>query len=63
MGLDQNQRMLKWLENEKIKDKSEIDINKIKFISEIKSLKKTDIFIDPKKLSLWDKIRIMILGT
>jgi hypothetical protein len=62
MDIEQNQRMLNWLEKEKIKDEFELKNNKQKLISDIKKLKKTDIFTTPKELSLWQKIRIMILG-
>jgi hypothetical protein len=57
-----NQRILNWLENEKRKDESEINSYKKKLISEIKDLNKTDLFSEKKKLSLWQKIKVMILG-
>lgn len=60
--LDQSQRMLRWLNNEKIKDSKEILENKSKIIKELKGLSKEDMFPKQPKLSLWDKIKIIILG-
>ena len=58
----ENQKILNWLNKEQKKDKVELEINKKKFIQEIKKLKKEDIIKVPKKPSLWQKIKIMILG-
>lgn len=52
-----NQRILNWLEKEKSKDKIEIESTKKKYIREIKSIKKEDIFPIPKKITLWQKIK------
>jgi hypothetical protein len=59
---DRNQQLLNWLNNEKIKDKIQLEKSKEKIISEISSLKKEEMFKQPKKLSLWTKIRMVILG-
>lgn len=56
-----NQRILNWLENEKRKDKKDVELSKKKYINEIRSFKKEEIFVTPKKLTLWRKIK-MILG-
>lgn len=58
----ENQKILNWLNKEQQKDKVELEINKKKFIQEIKKIKKEDIIKVPKKPSLWQKIKIMILG-
>lgn len=58
----ENQKILNWLNREQQKDKVELEINKKKFIQEIKKIKKEDIIKVPKKPSLWQKIKIMILG-
>ena len=60
--IQENQRILNWLNKEKQKDKTEIEFSKKKYIREIKNLKKDDLFPIPKKLTLWQKIKIMILG-
>ena len=45
---------LKWLQSEIEKDKKELDLEKLKLINQIKSLKKEELL--PKKLSLWKRI-------
>lgn len=57
-----NQQLLNWLNKEKVKDEVQVDVQKKKYISEIKKFKKEDLFITEPKLSLWKKIKIMILG-
>lgn len=57
-----NQKILTWLSKELKKDKTELEINKKKFIQEIKKFKKEDLIKVPKKLSLWQRIKVMILG-
>jgi hypothetical protein len=59
---DRSQQILNWLNSEKSKDQRELDSNKNKFISDIKKFSKEEFFKEPKKLSLWKKIKIMILG-
>ena len=58
------QQILNWLDKEKERDNLEIKSNKQKFISEIKGLKKEDFFEKPKeiKLTLWQRIKIALLG-
>ncbi len=57
-------KILKWLDNEKLKDKLEIETSKNKLIQEIKSFDKKELFIKEKvkKDSIWLKIRKMIWG-
>jgi hypothetical protein len=59
------QQILNWLEKEKERDNLEIKSTKQKFISEIKGLKKEDLFEQPKevKLTLWQRIKIVLLGS
>jgi len=57
-----NQKILNWLKSETEKDDASIKLSKEKFISEIKKMKKSDLFIKGPKLSLWQRIRMMILG-
>lgn len=58
-----NQKILNWLESEKLKDSKEIENTKKKYIQEIRSIKKEELFREPKKLTLWQKIKILILGS
>jgi hypothetical protein len=54
--------MLNWLNSEKLKDQRQLDKEKEKIVKEIKGLKKEDLFPKPVKLSLWKRIKILILG-
>lgn len=60
--IDKNQRLLSWLESEKKKDDIVETIHKEKLIREIKKLKKEDIFVKKEKLTLWQKIKKILLG-
>jgi len=57
-----NQQILNWLNKEKIKDDIQVDVQKKRYIQEIKKFKKENLFVTEPKLSLWKKIKIMILG-
>ena len=59
---NRNQSILNWLESEKLKDAKDIENTKRKYIEEIRSIKKEELFRVPKKLTLWEKIKIIILG-
>ena len=59
---DTSQRMLNWLENEKKKDDLEEKSYKNKILKEIKQYKKEELFAIPKKLTLWQKIKILLSG-
>jgi hypothetical protein len=59
---NQNQQLLNWLNSERNKDQKEVDFTKSKIIEEIKKIKKDEMFPKPKKISIWKKIRVMILG-
>lgn len=56
---------LKWLEAQQIKDKIELNNEKQKLISSIKELKKEDVLptvVIPKKLTLWEKLKRVLMG-
>lgn len=59
---DRSQQLLNWLTSEKLKDQREIDREKEKIIKQIKGIEKKNLFPKPVKLSLWKKIKILILG-
>jgi hypothetical protein len=59
---DRNQQLLNWLTSEKLKDQRELDREKEKIIKQIKGINKENLFPKPVKLSLWKKIKILILG-
>jgi hypothetical protein len=53
---------LNWLNSQKLKDQKELEYEKNKVIREIKVIDKKDLFPTPKKLSLWQKIKVLIMG-
>jgi hypothetical protein len=54
--------LLNWFSSEKLKDQRELDRQKEKIIKEIKGLKKDELFPKPVELSLWKRIKIILLG-
>jgi hypothetical protein len=49
--------------SEKKKDNKDLENSKKRFIREITSIKKEDMFPLPKKVSLWKRIKILLLGS
>ena len=62
MSQQRSQKLLDWLRSEKLKDNRELENDKKKIINEIKGLSKEKMFPEPKKLNLWTKIRVLLLG-
>ena len=60
--MENPQQLLNWLNKEKVKDDIQVKNQKIKYIEEIKKLKKEELFVPPPKLSIWKKLKIMIWG-
>ena len=58
---DRSQQLLNWFNSEKLKDQRELDNNKKKLINDIKKIKKEELFPKPIKLTLWQKIKIILL--
>jgi hypothetical protein len=53
-----NEKILDWLEKEKLKDSAELLSDKRKFIEEIRKFRKLDLTnSDEIKLTLWQKIK------
>lgn len=59
---DRSQQLLNWFNSEKLKDQRELDREKEKIINQIKGISKEDLFPKPVKLSLWKRIKIILLG-
>lgn len=53
---------LDWYEKELMKDKRELEKEKNKIIKEISGLSKDDIIPKPTKLTLWQKIKKVLMG-
>lgn len=56
------EQAIDWLKNEIEKDNMELEKQKTLFIESLKNLKKEDIIHDKKKLTLWQKIKRVILA-
>ena len=63
MMMKNKSEQLDWLEKEILKDKKELDFEKNKFIQQIKKLKKEELLPEkPKKLTLWQRIKKVLMG-
>lgn len=60
---NQSQKLLRMMESEERKDSQQVEKIKQTYIKEISKLKKEEMFPLPKKLSLWKKIKILLLGS
>lgn len=58
----QFQRWMRAMESEERKDEEKVQKIKKDYINEIKKYRKEDLFPKPKKLTLWQKIKTIILG-
>lgn len=56
------EQALDWLKSELEKDKVDLENDKLKFINSIKSVPKTEIIAPKKKLTLWQKIKKVLLA-
>jgi hypothetical protein len=56
------QQHLNWLMSEQRKDQKELDLEKKKLIKQIKNLDKKEIFPEPPKLTLWQRLKIALMG-
>lgn len=62
--MNKNETMLNWLQNEVKKDNTEIEKEKNDFINHIKKVKKNTIVGNEiKKLTLWQRIKKVLMGT
>jgi hypothetical protein len=50
------------IESEERKDSQQVEKIKQDYISQITKLKKEEMFPIPKKISLWKRIKIILLG-
>ena len=60
--VDQSQRILKMIQSEERKDSLQVEKIKQNYIKEITKIKKDEMFPVPKKISLWTKLKILLLG-
>jgi len=57
-----SEQQLEWLERERIKDRMDLDKSKSSLINEIKKHKKEEILPKKVKLSLWNRIKKVLMG-
>ena len=61
--MKKNLQQIEWLQSEITKDKIILDQEKSKLINNIKKLKKEDILPKPpEKLTLWQRIKKVLMG-
>jgi hypothetical protein len=53
---------LNWLKSEQQKDQRELELEKQKLLKEIKNLNKTDLFPKKPKITLWQRLKIALIG-
>lgn len=58
--LTPEEKQIEWLKNEIERDTVELEKEKLEFISQIKNLKKDELIEKPKKLTLWEKIKLAL---
>jgi hypothetical protein len=57
------EKILNWYQKEIEKDKIETDRKKVEFANKLKKIKKEEIFEEKfKKLTLWQKIKKVLMG-
>ena len=57
------QRAMRMVESEERKDSQQVETIKQSYIKEIKKIKREEMFPVPKKISLWKRIKILLLGS
>lgn len=59
--LTKEEQAIDWLKSEIEKDKMELEREKKQLIDSLKDFKKEDIIVHTKKLTLWQKIKKVLL--
>jgi hypothetical protein len=54
---------MRMVESEERKDSQQVEKIKQSYIKEIKKIKKEEMFPVPKKINLWKRIKILLLGS
>ena len=65
MTMKKKSTQLKWLETQMVKDRIELDKEKQELINQIKKMKREDVLPqkkEPKKLTIWEKIKKVLMG-
>ena len=59
--LTREEQAIDWLKSEMEKDKIELDKEKKQLIESLKDFKKEDLVVQKKKLTIWQKIKKVLL--
>jgi hypothetical protein len=61
--MSRQEKLIDWYQKELLKDRNEVDIHKQKLIKEILGINKEEIVPKkPERLTLWKRIKKVILG-
>jgi thiazole synthase ThiGH ThiG subunit len=61
--LTREEQAIDWLKSELEKDKKELEIEKLKMIESLKELNKDEIVIKKEKLTLWKRVKKVLMGS
>ena len=60
MIMKNKETQIQWLQNEVKKDQEDLEKEKLDFINQIKKYKKEDLISVPKKITLWQRIKMVL---
>lgn len=61
--LTREEQAIDWLKSELEKDKKELEIEKLRIIESLKDFKKDEIVIKKEKLTLWMRVKKVLMGS
>lgn len=61
--LTREEQAIDWLKSELEKDKKELEIEKLRMIESLKDFKKDEIVIKKEKLTLWMRVKKVLMGS
>ena len=61
--LTREEQAIDWLKSELEKDKKELEIEKLRMIESLKEFKKDEIVIKKEKLTLWMRVKKVLMGS
>lgn len=61
--LTREEQAIDWLKSELEKDKKELEIEKLRIIESLKDFKKDEIVIKKEKLTLWKRVKKVLMGS
>lgn len=61
--LTREEQAIDWLKSELEKDKKELEIEKLRMIESLKDFKKDEIVIKKENLTLWKRVKKVLMGS